>query len=79
MQRALATMQPGASGTPFTSGSGSTHAYVLFSNWYVPYPALPAAILLSQVSDQELLLGHLKGLAQHAADRQAALQARIDR
>lgn len=32
-----------------------------------------------QVSDQEQLLGHLKYLAKEAAERQAGLQARIDR
>lgn len=32
-----------------------------------------------QVCDQEVLVGHLKSLAAEAADKQAALQARIDR
>lgn len=50
----------------------------MWSPWYVSSAAL-AALPLSQVCDQELLLGHLKGLAQQAAERQAALQARIDR
>jgi hypothetical protein len=38
-----------------------------------------ACLLPVQVSDQQQLLGHLKHLAQAAAERQAGLQAHIDR
>lgn len=49
------------------------HACVLQAVLFVYIVCLP------QVCDQEVLCGHLKSLAAEAAERQALLQARLDR